>query len=165
MILTANTGTGAIDIAGERYGCASGRGGTCDAGAKREGDGRTPIGRWPIRAVLLRPDRGIAPPARVPWRWLRRSDGWSDDPDDPAYNRPVTHPHRHSAERLWRDDPLYDAIVTLGHNDAPPVPDAGSAIFLHIRAGDSTAGCIAIERPVMTRLLATLTLGDVLSIT
>jgi L,D-peptidoglycan transpeptidase YkuD (ErfK/YbiS/YcfS/YnhG family) len=136
--------------------CAIGRGGACDAIDKREGDGRTPKGRWPIRAALLRPDRRLLPPRRLAWRWLRPEDGWSDDPRDPAYNRPVRHPHFWSAERLWRDDTLYDAILVLGHNDAPPIAGAGSAIFLHIREGDATEGCVAVARPVMLGLLADL---------
>ncbi len=164
MIVTVDAATRTIAIGGDPVPCAIGRGGACAADAKREGDGRTPLGCWPIRTVLLRPDRGFAPPARLPWRWLRTADGWSDDPSDAAYNRPIRHPHPRSAERLWRDDGLYDAIVTLGHNDAPPEPGGGSAIFLHLREGDTTAGCVAVTREVMTQLLAVLVPGDALRI-
>ena len=146
--------------------CAIGRNGAISAADKREGDGMTPMGSWPIRAALLRPDR-VALPAgiRLPWRWLRPEDGWSDDPADPAYNRPVRHPHRHSAERLWREDGLYDAIVTLGHNDAPPVPGLGSAIFLHCwNGGRPTEGCVAIAKEEMLTLLPLLESGDVIGI-
>ena len=38
---------------------------------KREGDGASPLGVWPVRAALLRPDRVAAPATRLPWRWLR----------------------------------------------------------------------------------------------
>jgi L,D-peptidoglycan transpeptidase YkuD (ErfK/YbiS/YcfS/YnhG family) len=144
--------------------CVIGRGGVRKAEDKREGDGVTPLGRWPIRAVLLRPDRGLSPPAHLPWRWLRSDDGWSDDPRDPAYNRPVRHPHPFSAERLWREDGLYDAIILLGHNDAPPVAGLGSAIFLHLREGEFTEGCVAVPRETMAELLATLEPGSVLTI-
>jgi L,D-peptidoglycan transpeptidase YkuD (ErfK/YbiS/YcfS/YnhG family) len=144
--------------------CAIGRGGACDAADKREGDGRTPRGRWPIRAVLLRPDRGLVPPAHLPWRWLRTTDGWSDDPADPVYNRPVRHPHDRSAERLWRADGLYDAILVIGHNDLPPRPDAGSAIFLHLREGEATEGCVAVPRAAMRDLLAELAADAVVDI-
>ena len=136
--------------------CAIGRSGACDAADKREGDGCTPRGTWPIRAALLRHDRGLAPPAHLAWRWLRPDDGWSDAPDDPAYNRPVRHPHGASAERLWRDDALYDAILVIGHNDSPPIAGMGSAIFLHLHDGDSTEGCVAVSRAVMAELLARL---------
>jgi L,D-peptidoglycan transpeptidase YkuD (ErfK/YbiS/YcfS/YnhG family) len=152
-----------------RYGsatidCAIGRNGACPADDKREGDGRTPLGIWPIRAVLLRPDKALAPPRHLPWRWLRPSDGWSDDPADPAYNRPVRHPHPHSAERLWRDDGLYDAVLLLGHNDDPPRAGLGSAIFLHLREGDVTEGCVAVPRGTMQTLLAELTPGSLVVI-
>jgi L,D-peptidoglycan transpeptidase YkuD (ErfK/YbiS/YcfS/YnhG family) len=144
--------------------CALGRGGIREAADKREGDGATPLGQWPIRGVLLRPDRGLLPPAHLPWRWLRENDGWSDDLRDPVYNRPVRHPHAFSAERLWREDGLYDAIVLLGHNDAPPVAGQGSAIFLHLRVGDVTEGCVAVPRETMAELLATIETGSVLTI-
>lgn len=136
--------------------CAIGREGACDAADKREGDGRTPRGLWPIRAALLRADRDFLPPRFLPWRWLRPHDGWSDAPADPAYNRPVRHPHRYSAEHLWRDDGLYAVILVLGHNDAPPRASEGSAIFLHLREGDATEGCVAVPPATMRALLADL---------
>jgi L,D-peptidoglycan transpeptidase YkuD (ErfK/YbiS/YcfS/YnhG family) len=140
--------------------CAIGKGGFIAAADKREGDGKTPLGLWPVRAVLLRPDRAQAGAVPgVPWRWLRETDGWSDDPADPAYNRPVRLPRTTSHERLWREDQAYDAIVVLGHNDAPPLPGLGSAIFFHIwtldEAGDprGTEGCVAIAPDAMRAIL------------
>ncbi|HET8613258.1 MAG TPA: L,D-transpeptidase family protein [Sphingomonas sp.] len=144
--------------------CRIGKAGVCPAADKREGDGRTPLGAWPIRGALLRPDRGFAPPAHLPWRRLRPDDGWSDDPADPAYNRPVRRPHPFSAENLWREDGLYDVILWLGHNDSPPMPGAGSAIFLHLAGDGDTEGCIAIGREAMARLLECLSAGAVLII-
>lgn len=144
--------------------CAIGRGGTCAAGDKREGDGCTPLGIWPVRGVLLRPGKVDPVGIQLPWRWVREGDGWSDDPADPAYNRPVQLPRAFSAEKLLRDDDAYDVIVVLGHNDAPPVPGQGSAIFFHLFEGRPTAGCIAIERDDMLKLLPLLRPGDVLEI-
>jgi L,D-peptidoglycan transpeptidase YkuD (ErfK/YbiS/YcfS/YnhG family) len=134
--------------------CAIGRSGACAAADKREGDGCTPYGTYPLRSVLLRPDRVAAPATGLPWRWLRPDDGWSDAAADPAYNRPVRHPHGFSAERLWRDDGLYDVVVVFGHNDSPPVAAMGSAIFLHCwNDGAPTEGCVAIPREVLLDLL------------
>lgn len=126
----------------------------------------TPLGRWPIRAVLVRPARGIDPASiHLPWRWIDASDGWSDDPADPGYNRPVRWPHGHSAEELARADQAYDAIIVLGHNDSPPLPGLGSAIFLHIWIdGRPTEGCVAISKDAMIALLAELTPEDVIDI-
>lgn len=144
--------------------CTIGRSGACAASDKREGDGCTPLGAWPIRAVLLRPGKVVASGIRLPWRWIRQSDGWSDHPADPAYNRPVRLPRAFSAESLIRADDAYDVIVILGHNDAPPVPGKGSAIFFHLSEGRPTAGCIAVAREDMLRLLPLLAAGDVMDI-
>ncbi len=164
MIVTVDATARRIEVGGAWLPCRIGRSGAIPAADKREGDGATPLGAWPVRGVLLRPTSGIAPPARLPWRWLRPDDGWSDDIRDPAYNRPVRHPHPFSAERLWREDGLYDAIVWLGHNE-PPIAGAGSAIFLHLTADkDFTEGCVAVSREAMARLLATLAPGDALDI-
>ncbi len=146
------------------FSCAIGRAGPCSASDKREGDGCTPLGEWTIRAALLRPDCDLLPPAKLPWRWIRPGDGWSDDHRDPAYNRPVRLPHRYSSEALWRDDGLYDAILVLGYNDDPPVAGRGSAIFLHLRGELATEGCVALDRSALGIVLATVTPGDILSI-
>ncbi len=145
--------------------CAIGRSGAVAAIAKREGDGATPLGAWPLRGILLRPDRVQHIRSNLPWRWLRGDDGWSDDPADPAYNHPVRHPHRWSAERLWREDGLYDAIVTLGHNEAPAVPGHGSAIFLHCwNDTRPTEGCVAIAKADLLALIPLLSPGDTIAI-
>lgn len=144
--------------------CTIGRSGVCPADDKREGDGCTPLGQWPVRGVLLRPGKVSPDGLRLPWRWIREGDGWSDDPADPAYNRPVHLPRRFSAETLLRDDDAYDVIVVLGHNDAPPVPGRGSAIFFHLSEGRPTAGCVAVEQADMLRLLPMLMPGDVMEI-
>ena len=158
MNLVVDCAAGVLQAGGRNIACSIGRFGALPAAAKREGDGATPLGMWPVRAALLRPDRVDPITTALPWRWIRPQDGWSDAADDPAYNRPVCHPHGHSAERLWRDDGLYDIVVVLGHNDAPPVAGLGSAIFLHCwRDGATTEGCVAIARDELAALLPRLT--------
>lgn len=151
--------------------CVIGKGGACTAAAKREGDGCTPTGQWPVRGALIRRDRvALAHAPLIPWRWIAPGDGWSDAPQDPAYNRPVRLPHPASHERLWRDDAAYDIIVVLGHNDRPPVPGMGSAIFFHIWVADAdgapkaTEGCVAIAPDAMAALLPRITPGMMMEI-
>lgn len=165
MIFTA-TSDGELDIDGRRVRCALGRAGVRPAADKREGDGASPLGVWPIRRVLYRPDREPAPRTRLPVAALAPDDGWCDAPEDPAYNRPVRLPYPASAEELWREDRVYDLIVILGHNDDPPVSPMGSAIFLHLIQpdGSPTAGCVAIQREDMLDLLARAQPGDALAI-
>lgn len=167
MILHVDTAALILSADGVSTPCIIGRSGAVAAADKREGDGHTPCGRFPLREVLLRPDRGFAvPTTALPWRWLAPDDGWSDDPVDPAYNTAVRHPHDFSAERLWRDDGLYDVVVPIGYNDALPVAGRGSAIFLHcIAAGHSvTAGCVAIDREALLALLPWLRRDDGIAI-
>src|SRR5262249_32628148 len=123
---------------------------------KREGDGATPVGRFTIRQVLYRADRVGRPRGHLPARSLRFDDGWCDSPADRNYNRFVVHPYPASAERLWRDDALYDLIAVLGYNDRPRIRGRGSAIFLHVAQPGygPTAGCIAVARSHLVRLLA-----------
>jgi L,D-peptidoglycan transpeptidase YkuD (ErfK/YbiS/YcfS/YnhG family) len=120
--------------------CAIGPGGIAVKGG--EGDGITPIGRWPVREIFYRADRIARPEVKLPLRAIRPDDGWCDAPDDANYNRMVTLPYPASAETLWRDDALYDLVAVLGFNDDPVVPGKGSAIFLHVArsAGESRSG-------------------------
>jgi L,D-peptidoglycan transpeptidase YkuD (ErfK/YbiS/YcfS/YnhG family) len=132
---------------------AAGRAGV--ASRKREGDGATPAGTFPLLSAYYRADRLAAPPTRLQLRALTPSDAWVDDPADPNYNRLASLPYRGHAEAMWLDDGVYDLLVVIGYNMAPVVRGAGSAIFLHIARPDfaPTAGCIAIERDVLLRLL------------
>ena len=116
--------------------------------------------------VLWRSDRLARPVTALPTAPIAPEDGWSDDPDDPAYNRPVAHPHAFSAERMWRDDELYDVVVVLAHNDAPAVPGLGSAIFLHCAKPGlpPTEGCVAVAREDLLAVLARAAPGDALTI-
>ncbi len=137
-------GDGILRFGDRRYRCALGRSGL--AGQKREGDGATPVGRFPLRRVWYRADRLAPPETGLARQAIRRDDGWCDAPADPAYNRPVRLPFAASHERLWRDDGLYDLVAVLGHNDAPPRPGLGSAIFLHVASPGygPTEGCVAV---------------------
>jgi L,D-peptidoglycan transpeptidase YkuD (ErfK/YbiS/YcfS/YnhG family) len=127
-----------------------------------EGDGVTPAGRWPVREIFYRADRIAKPDVKLPLRAIQPDDGWCDAPDDANYNRLVKLPYRASAERMWRDDPLYDLVAVLGYNDDPVVPGKGSAIFLHIGRPDysATHGCVALAFADALAALEQLQPGD-----
>lgn len=148
------TADGQLGFGNGRWRCALGRGAI--VADKREGDGGTPVGTFPLRRLLYRPDRVAAPATRLPVRALTPTDGWCDDPNDPAYNRPVTLPFAAGHEKMWRDDNIYDVVVVLGHNDDPPVAGRGSAIFLHIARPDyrPTEGCVALALDDLLTVLA-----------
>lgn len=136
-----------------RFPCALGR---CGRRArKREGDGATPLGCWVVRRIYYRPDRVSRPRARCPVMPLRPTDGWCDAVGDRNYNRWVKHPYPASAERLWREDGLYDVVIVLSFNVVPRIQGRGSAIFIHCaRPGyPPTAGCIALACAQLLRLV------------
>jgi L,D-peptidoglycan transpeptidase YkuD (ErfK/YbiS/YcfS/YnhG family) len=152
---------------GHEVRCALGKGGVIAAADKREGDGKSPVGVWPMREVRYRPDvYPNGPVTALPVCATAQDDGWCDAPGDPAYNRPVKLPYPASAERMWRDDFVYDLVLVLGHNENPPVPGLGSAIFLHLaRDGyPGTEGCVALAREDVEALLAAAQPGDAVEI-
>ncbi|MEZ5730668.1 MAG: L,D-transpeptidase family protein [Hyphomicrobiaceae bacterium] len=145
-------------IGGLTVRCALGRGGTLPAALKREGDGTTPVGRFPVRYGLWRPDRQRRPRCALALKPLGPDTGWCEKPGDPLYNRQVRLPHPSVTDRMWREDHLYDIVLVIGHNDRPRLRGRGSAIFLHLaRPGyRPTAGCIAFSRRDMNLVLARL---------
>jgi L,D-peptidoglycan transpeptidase YkuD (ErfK/YbiS/YcfS/YnhG family) len=147
---------GWVSLGNLRYACALGRSGL--RVLKREGDGGTPVGRWALRKVYYRADRLSRPRVRLPVVCIRPPDGWCDAVGDCNYNRPVRRPYRASYEAMWRDDALYDLVVVLGHNDRPRVQGKGSAVFMHVARPDyaPTAGCVAMRRGDLLRLLSVL---------
>lgn len=162
IVVTAHGPNGwpTIHWSGGDVRCALGRSGIVSD--KREGDGGTPVGCFPLRQVLFRPDRVSPPLSSLPVRPIDPADGWCDDPADAAYNRPVRLPYPASHERMWRDDWLYDLVIVVGHNDAPVVPGLGSAIFVHVAKADypPTAGCVALALADLQTLVAACRLGD-----
>jgi L,D-peptidoglycan transpeptidase YkuD (ErfK/YbiS/YcfS/YnhG family) len=165
LIFTA-TADGWFDLDGRRVRCALGKSGVKPAAEKREGDLASPIGVWPIRRLLYRPDKGAAPRTALPVEAIAPDDAWCDDPAEAAYNRPVKLPRAGSFERMWRDDDLYDLVLVLGHNDDPPKAQMGSAIFLHVArpAYAPTEGCVALSRDDVEALLSIATPGDAVEI-
>ena len=134
----------------------------------REGDGLTPVGRWPLRRVLYRADRIKPPPkSRLSLAEIDSDDAWCDVPGDPNYNRLVRLPYASLDELLWREDSLYNLIVVVGFNDSPVVPGKGSAIFLHLARPDygPTQGCVALSRDDLTEAVAQLERANRLVIT
>ncbi|WP_291869053.1 L,D-transpeptidase family protein [Bradyrhizobium sp.] len=132
---------------------ALGRGGIL--ANKREGDGGTPRGTFRPRQLWWRADRHARPRTFLPVRAIRPEDAWCEDPGDRHYNQPVRLPLDRGGDRLQRDDHLYDFIVEIDHNIQPRIAGRGSAVFLHLARDNfgPTAGCVAMTRSAMLRLL------------
>jgi len=160
------TRSGFLELGWLRLRCAIGRSGV--TASKREGDGATPAGTCKLDEMLWRSDRSLGrrPVCALPARPIRPDHGWCDAPSDRNYNRTVRHPYPASAERLWREDHLYDIVVVLDYNRRPRVRGRGSAIFLHLVRPDyaPTEGCIALCELDLRLLLSRVGRGSQIAI-
>jgi len=130
-----------------------GRNGLAAIGNKKEGDGKTPSGIFP-----LGPAFGYASSmdTGLPYRQATDNDFWVDDARSLQYNQWVKGvPAAGSFERLKRLDNLYQYGIVIGYNIHPVIPGAGSAIFMHVWRGyySSTAGCVAVNQRNIRKIL------------
>ena len=133
-----------------------GRNGMAPRGQKREGDGKTPAGLFPITFAFGE----IEPVATgLPYRATTELDIWVDDPQSPLYNQwsqlPTT---ARSFERMKRKDQLYKLGLVVDYNQHPVVAGAGSAIFIHVWRNQhkGTAGCAALAEENLVKLVQAL---------
>lgn len=145
--------------------CALGKGGI--RSIKREGDGATPLGSMRLLSAFVRRDHPRRLVSRLALDPIRPGDGWCDAAGDRNYNRPVPLPYPASAERMRRDDHLYDVVIVLDANIRPRRRGMGSAIFFHLaRPGYApTEGCVAIHPRDMQWLLPRLSSRTVMTVT
>lgn len=167
VLVRAAPGTGSraiLQLGPLRIPAAIGRAGRTSR--KREGDGATPIAAMALLSGFLRGDRVCMPPTALPLRRIGRSMLWCDQPDHTCYNRLVRAPFRRSHEEMHRADNLYDLCLVLDWNVTERRRHRGSAIFFHLaRPGyEPTAGCIAVLRRDMIRLLPHLRRGTVVRV-
>lgn len=124
---------------------------------RREGDGTTPIGTFPIGATMY----GNAPNPGVRFRYvrLRCGDWWVEDSRSPAYNRfqrigcGRRPPFKVTTPDMSMERRAYTHLAVIEFNMHPIVPGRGSAIFLHAHTGRPTNGCVSLRRPELVRVL------------
>ena len=138
-----------------------GRGGVARSGTKREGDGRTPAGTFPLREGF---GTAVDPGLRLGWFAVDGRDVWVDDPASPLYNTRQRAPARGrwaSAERLRIR--AYRLAQVIGYNEERTA-GLGSAIFLHLDTGQPTAGCVAVSATALRAIMRWERPGTVISI-
>jgi L,D-peptidoglycan transpeptidase YkuD (ErfK/YbiS/YcfS/YnhG family) len=129
-----------------------GRNGVAPYGEKREGDGRTPSGVYGFDFMF-----GISsdPGTHFPFRRITGSNiVWDDDSNSANYNRWIdtnTGDAGVSPEPMY-NAPSYNYGAVIAYNTAR-TPGLGSAIFLHVSHGSSTAGCVALPTDQLLSLL------------
>lgn len=98
--------------------CAVGRNGLVEPHLKREGDGKTPRGRYPLRYGFYDPAVFGDEPRSFDFPFLPKPENyrWVEDPDSPFYNQLVFETDETQASR--RGERLFDLIIPVGWNDA-----------------------------------------------
>lgn len=131
-----------------------GRNGFAGPGEKREGDGKTPSGIFPLKTTF-----GYQETIRtkMPYRRALPDDLWIDDVNTDDYNHwaKKEETKASSFEYLRREDNLYKYGIIIEYNTSPVVKGYGSAIFMHVWKDEntSTAGCVAISEDDIVKIL------------
>ncbi len=130
-----------------------GRNGFAAVGKKKEGDGKSPSGIFPLEAAF---GYGPSVKTKMLYQQATEDDFWVDDPDSGDYNTWIKgKPKAASWEKMKRDDDQYKYGVVVGYNRRPVVKGKGSAIFLHVwKGGESTSGCVAMPEEKVSYILA-----------
>jgi L,D-peptidoglycan transpeptidase YkuD (ErfK/YbiS/YcfS/YnhG family) len=127
-------------------------------GAKHEGDGRTPSGRYGFSFFF-----GVQAPSgfAFPFRHAYTYDVWDDDPASARYNEWIDDRSADpgASPEPMHQVPAYDYAAVIAYNPAR-VPGRGSAIFLHVGTGSATAGCVSLPRAELVRVLRWLRPAD-----
>jgi L,D-peptidoglycan transpeptidase YkuD (ErfK/YbiS/YcfS/YnhG family) len=128
-----------------------GRNGVAPSGEKREGDGRTPSGTFGFDFMFgVNPNPGV----KFPFRAITGTNiVWDDDPSSANYNLWID---TNNASAGVSPEPMYVSAygsgAVIAYNTAR-TPGLGSAIFLHLSSGGSTAGCVALPSSELIPLL------------
>lgn len=127
-------------------------------GAKREGDGMTPSGTYGFGFFFgVLPDPGVS----FPYQSVYSYDYWDDDSLSPLYNEWVDARTQDPGSNPEPMDnvPAYNYGAVIAYN-AARTPGLGSAIFLHVDTGGSTAGCVSLPQSELVQVLTWLNPAD-----
>jgi len=126
---------------------------------KVERDARAPAGVFRLGTIYTY-DSALPRGADYPFHTVTTADAWVDDPTLPQYNRFVAvdtnnPPPWFEKQKMRHNDDAYRWLVEIRHNADPPVPGMGSAIFFHVRRGETrtTWGCTTMARENLVALI------------
>ncbi|HEY3862387.1 MAG TPA: L,D-transpeptidase family protein [Verrucomicrobiae bacterium] len=127
---------------------------------KKEGDGRSPAGVFPLTYAFGYAAPADVPEIKLPYIQCTKSVECVDDPNSAYYNiikdrNTVANPDWKSSEKMLMDDGEYKLGIFVAHNSSPAVPGAGSCVFMHVwkAPGHPTSGCTAMRLGDLETLL------------
>ena len=122
---------------------------------KREGDGKTPIGEFEL-GIILGTHLKEKNKNGLKYMQINKDMYWVDDPKSKYYNQLVdiseVEKDWNSAEHLIDYPIQYEYLIEIRTNPNN-IPGKGSAIFLHCINHGATAGCVAVDRETMKKLI------------
>ena len=123
--------------------------------SKKEGDLSTPKGLFKIGLLYYRKDRVKLSKCKIKKKIIKKNMGWCDDIKSKKYNREISFPFKYSAEKLYKNEKIYDIFINIKYNYSPAIKGKGSAIFLHLTTSKkkTTKGCIAIPKKYFLKIL------------
>lgn len=129
-----------------RFKCCIGKNGTTFF--KKEGDKKTPRGKYSIDKLYYRSDRLEKPITKLRTIKIKKINGWCDDVNFPSkYNKPIKTNIKIRHEKLFRRDSKYDLLIPIKYNFVKPKVPNGSCIFIHLTEDyKPTEGCIALNK-------------------
>ena len=125
---------------------------------KREGDNKTPRGKFDLGNIFYRADRIKKPFTKLTCKKITPKMGWCDDQRDRKnYNKLIISTEGIKCEKLFRNDNKYDYFIPILYNSKKRILGKGSAIFIHLTKDyKKTAGCIALNKKdfkILVRLI------------
>ena len=114
---------------------------------KKEGDKKTPKGRYEIENLYFRKDRIKIPRTSLKCIEITNKMGWCDDIKSKNYNKLINTKENVKHEKLKRKDNKYDLLIPIKYNFIKPKIGRGSCIFIHLTKDyKPTAGCVALNK-------------------
>ena len=125
---------------------------------KKEGDKKTPKGKFQIEHLYFRKDRIEKPLTSLKCIKIKKNMGWCNDVKSPKmYNKLFKIEKKIKHEKLNRRDYKYDLMIPIKYNFISPIVGKGSCIFIHLTKNyKPTAGCIGLKKKdflVMLKLI------------
>ena len=138
---------------GYKLKCSIGKSGVTQS--KKEGDLTTPKGLFELGLLYYRKDKIKLLKCKIKKRVIKKSMGWCNDSKSKKYNQEISFPFKYEAEKLYREDKIYDIFINIKYNQFPIVKGKGSAIFLHLcsKKYKPTSGCVAIQKKDFLKIL------------
>lgn len=125
---------------------------------KREGDGKTPLGEFEF-GIILSKHPEIRNKNGIKCVQINKNMYWVDNPNSRYYNKLVNilevDKDWNSAEHLIDYPIQYEYLIEIKTNPSN-IKGKGSAIFLHCTNNLATAGCVAIEKESMKKIIENL---------